>query len=30
MKAEAIQCGREKIFRTEMGLRLMERLMPKG
>ena len=30
MKAEAIQCGREKIFRTRMGLRLMERLMPKG
>lgn len=30
MKADAIQCGREKIFRTEMGLRLMKRLMPKG
>lgn len=30
MKAEAIQCGREKIFRTEMGLRLMERLILKG
>ena len=30
MKADAIQCGREKIFRTGMGLRLMERLMPKG
>lgn len=29
MKAEAIQCGREKIFRTEMGLRLMERLPEK-
>ena len=29
MKAEAIQCGREKIFRTEMGLRLMERLTEK-
>ena len=29
MKADAIQCGREKIFRTRMGLRLMERLMPK-
>ena len=30
MKAEAIQCGREKIFRTEMGLRLMERLTKKA
>lgn len=30
MKADAIQCGREKIFRTEMGLRLMERLILKG
>ena len=29
MKAEAIQCGREKIFRTRMGLRLMERLTEK-
>lgn len=29
MKADAIQCGREKIFRTEMGLRLMERLTEK-
>lgn len=29
MKAEAIQCGWEKIFRTEMGLRLMERLTEK-
>lgn len=30
MKAEAIQCGREKIFRTRMGLRLMKRLILKG
>ena len=30
MKADAIQCGREKIFRTRMGLRLMERLILKG
>ena len=29
MKAEAIQCGREKIFRTRMGLRLMEKLTKK-
>lgn len=29
MKAEAIQCGREKTFRTEMGVRLMERLTEK-
>ena len=29
MKAEAIRCGREKIFRTEMGLRLMKRLTEK-
>lgn len=29
MKAEAIQCGREKIFQTRMGLRLMERLTEK-
>ena len=30
MKAEAIQCGWEKIFRTEMGLRLMKRLTEKA
>ena len=29
MKADTIQCGREKIFRTGMGLRLMERLTEK-
>ena len=29
MKADTIQCGREKIFRTEMGLRLMKRLTEK-
>jgi len=30
MKADAIRCGQEKIFRTEMGLRLMKRLILKG